>query len=476
MREIISLATLFVFILLAGCELDTTDQVTKEANKEFETESLGKIFTQNCASSGCHSSNNPQNGLSLATQSELFEGSSDRPIAGASNYGGDVVIPYNVKKSLLYQFITGTIKADLSVDHVILTGSEVLEIKEWIEEGAKNYQLEVPFTTTASYRVYVCNMGSDAISVIDAANRVVSRIVDVGFTDNFPDIPSHVEEKEAYYYVTLAAKGKFLKIRKSDNEIVGEISNLQFPGDFVLMDSAPKAYIARSLGASGTYNSIYSVNYETMRLITEVILPYSGLPVGVELSSGEQILYVSNKLANAISLINTVTDDTGNYFPIAFFINYQPTYLKLDPFGNYLYASAPGTNELLVVDLNSRLAIATVPVSPNPMQIAVKSDGSKIYVTSLDGHVVDVIDIVLTSWTKTRQISHPAFNMLDGIAITKDDGLLYVTSRNSDDGFEVPYPVVSEGTPGCVGIISTGTESVLKVIEVEEIPGGIATE
>jgi hypothetical protein len=66
--------------------------------------------------------------------------------------------------------------------------------------------------------------------------------------------------------------------------------------------------------------------------------------------------------------------------------------------------------------------------------------------------------------------------MLDGIAITKDDGLLYVTGRNSDGDFEVPYPVVSEKTPGIVGIISTGTESVLKVIEVEVSPSGIATE
>ena len=101
---------------------------------------------------------------------------------------------------------------------------------------------------------------------------------------------------------------------------------------------------------------------------------------------------------------------------------------------------------------------------------------SKIYVTSLEGNVVDVIDRVLTSWTWIRSITHPAFNMLDGIAITQNDGLLYVTSRNDEGDFEVPYPVVSENTPGSVAVIDVGSERVLKVIEVENSPSGIATE
>lgn len=478
MRTIISLSILLMFILLVGCELDTTDDDTRDRNKGFETESLGRIFSQNCATSGCHSSSNPQNGLSLATHTELFEGSFDRPMSGASNYGGDVVIPFSVPQSLLYQFIIGAIGKELSVDHVLLSGSDVLKIKEWIEQGAKDYLGDVPFTNPKSYRAYVCNMGSDAVSVIDATNRVASRVVDVGFTDDFPDIPSHVKEKDGYYYVTLAATGKFLRIRKSDNKIVGEISNLEFPGEFVLMNFNSKAYIARSLGADAIYNSIYSVNYVTMTLITEVFLPYTGLPVGVELDLNNTTLYVSNKnqTTNSIHFVNTLTDDTGTVAPLMFGFDFQPTYLKRGPFDLYLYVSAPGTNELVVIDLSSRQTIAIVPVSPNPMHIAVKSDGAKIYVASHDGHVVDVIDKLLTSWNKTRSIGHPAFNNLDGIAITKNDGLLYVTSRNSDGEFEAPYPVVSEGTPGCIGIISTSSESVLKVIEVEELPGGIATE
>jgi DNA-binding beta-propeller fold protein YncE len=150
--------------------------------------------------------------------------------------------------------------------------------------------------------------------------------------------------------------------------------------------------------------------------------------------------------------------------------------LKLDPFGNYLYISAPGTNELVVVDLNNRLTVGIVPVSANPRQIAVKSDASKIYVTSMDNNSVDVINRIANSWTWSRQISNPAFNMLDGIVITKDDALLYVTGRNSEGDFDVPYPVKSEKPRGIVGIINVATESVIKVIEVEQQPGGIATE
>jgi YVTN family beta-propeller protein len=358
----------------------------------------------------------------------------------------------------------------------MLTGSEVLEIKEWIEEGAKDYRLEVPFSVPNPYRVYVCNRGSDAISVIDGRQKVVSRIVDVGSPDDSSQIPVHVKERGDFYYVTLAESGKFVKIRKSDNEIVAEIDNLEFPGDFILMETSNKAYIARSLLSTSLANSVYVVNYNTMTFIREAVFPQTGLPVGLDLNLLETFLFVSDNINNVIYGINTTTDNTGEFAPILFTFNFRPTYLKLDPFGNYLYMSAPGTNELVVIDLTSRLTTAIIPVAANPRQIAVKSDASKVYVTCMDASVVDVIDRVLNSWAWSRRISNPAFSMLDGIDITKDDGLLYVTGRNSEGDFEVPYPVKSEKPPGIVGIINVATESVVKVIEVEERPGGIATE
>jgi YVTN family beta-propeller protein len=198
--------------------------------------------------------------------------------------------------------------------------------------------------------------------------------------------------------------------------------------------------------------------------------------VGVELNLFETFLYVSDNVNNLIYGVNTSTDNTGEFAPILFSFNYRPTYLKLDPLGNYLYISAPGTNELVVVDLSSRRTVDSVPVGANPRQIAVKSDASKVYITTMDANGVDVINRVLNTWTWSRRISHPAFSMMDGITITKDDGLLYVTGRNSEGDFEVPYPVKSEKPPGIVGIINVATESVIKVIEVEESPGGIVTE
>lgn len=476
MRNIISLALLLIFLLLAGCELNTSNDVSREKNHGFETESLGNIFYDKCATSGCHSSRNPVNGLSLASHTELFEGSFDRPVPGTSIYGGDVVIPYSVSKSLLYQFITGNIDTKLDVDHLMLTGSEVLEIKEWIEDGAKDYKQEVPFSVPNPYRVYVCNRGSDLVSVIDGRQKVVSRVVDVGPDDDSTQIPVQIKERGDFYYVTSAKAGKFIKIRKSDNEIVAEIDNLIFPGDFVLMESTNKAYIARSLLSTGLYNSIYVVNFNTMTFIREVTFTQAGLPVGVALNLLETFLFVSDNVNNVIYGVNTATDNTGEFAPIIFAFNFRPTYLKMDPLGNYLYMSAPGTNELVVIDLTSRLTTSIISVGANPRHIAVKSDASKIYVTCMDANGVDVINRIVNSWTWSRRITNPAFSMLDGIDITKDDGLLYITGRNSEGDFEVPYPVKSEKTPGIVGIISVANESVIKVIEVERQPGGIATE
>lgn len=473
MKKLTALTPLLIFLSLVGCELtDHTDDDTE--NNGFETAEVADVFSKNCATSGCHAGSNPPDGLSLESHSDLLAGSFDRPVTGSSNYGGEVVIPYRPDKSLLYQVVSNNLSSEMSVDHSILSSTELQTLSDWIEDGAKNSTGNVPFTTPESYRIFVCNQSSDVVSVIDGTNDVVSRIGNVDITDNFNDKPHMVKEFGDYYYVTLIASGRFLKIRKSDNQIVAQLAGLEYPGMIQIMDSGTRVYVSRSSTAPGIYSSVYFIDIVNMVLLKEIDLVVQGLPHGIVLSPDNAKLYVANLTSNVIHIINTSINEVSSL--INFSEDHQPMQTAISPDGLYLYVSARGTSRLLVIETQTAQIEFQVPLNSNPMQLSVSPDGSKIYVSSMGGDVVEVVTKSGFSWSKTNEISHPAFNLLHGSDLTADGRYLYVSSRNTDGAFVPPYLVKEEGIPGSVGVIDTQTESVIKVIEIEEFGSGLVVE
>ncbi len=67
-------------------------------------------------------------------------------------------------------------------------------------------------------------------------------------------------------------------------------------------------------------------------------------------------------------------------------------------------------------------------------------------------------------------------NMPFGIDITSNDSYLYVTNQNLDGEFVPAYQVKEEENISTVAIINTQSETVEKVIEVEEAATGIVVE
>lgn len=466
---------LILLIFAAGCELADHSDDDTETNNGFETSQVAEIFSQNCAATGCHTGSNPPNGLSIDSHAKLLSGSQRRPLTGADNYGGDVIIPYKSAYSLLYQIINNNISTTLSVTHNILLSNQIAVIKKWVDDGAKDNNSNIPFTTPLSYRVYVCNQKTDVISVVDGTYNVVSRIVDVNETANIDDEPYMVQEYGDYYYVTLSAMGRFLKISKSDNEIAGVISGLSDPGMIQITSSGLYAYVSRSSTAESIYSSIYMIDIVNMTLVKEINLVLTnGLPHGIVLSPDNTKLYVANIAKNAIHVINTTINEAIDL--INFGVDYQPINAAISPDGYFLYLSAEGTSQFLIFNTQTRNIIYQLTVNPSPRQIVVSNNGSYIYVASQGASVVEVIQKTGFVWTKIGVINHPAFSMLEGIDLSSDSRYLYVSGSNIDGDFTPAYQVKGEEKPGVLGIIDTQTFAVIKVIELESNPSGLCVE
>ncbi|MCK5086588.1 MAG: YncE family protein, partial [Melioribacteraceae bacterium] len=334
---------------------------------------------------------------------------------------------------------------------------------------------EAPYTTPSSYRVYCCNSGDESISVIDGTEYVVGRVVDLDEDQALDASPYWVEEYGNYYYVTLDKAGSLLKFRKSDNALVGRIDNLISPGLIRINLDGSKAYVSRSLNSTSIFNSIYVINISNMTIASLINLPVNGLPHGMALDLTRAYLYVADALSNVIYVINTLTDFVID-LKIQLQFDYLPLFIELPPYGTYIYVTTQGINSLQAIAANNRLIEWVIPLKSNPRDIAVTTDGQKIFVASSGGNVVEIITRVTNFWSKTGEISHPAFSMPFGIDITVDDRYLFVSNINTNGAFTPAFKVRGEGNISTVGIINVQTESVIKVIEVEENASAIVVE
>lgn len=476
MKILLKLASVSLFFLMiTACEENPSDSVRyiDKNNNGFENYEVAEIIVNKCANSGCHIGVTPAGNIAMDTYSSLLNGANNNK----GFFEGEVVIPFSADKSLLYQMIQKNVTSLSPHDGLNLTSSEIDTVKSWINDGAKDFN-GTAASINPSYRVYVCNQASDLISVIDGDKKVVSRLIDVDFNSTI-DAPHMVKEFGDYLYATIISAGKFLKIRKSENQIVAEVLGLEKPGMIQINLTGTKAYVSRSSTSPSIYNTIYVIDLtSSMSLVKEISLPVTGVPHALALNTANTKLYVANLTKDRISIVDALNDEFID--DIILPIGTEPMQAAISPDGTYLYVSGRGVSKLLVVDLNADSVVTEVDVSAMPMHISISSTGNRIYVSTMmnsgSGSAVNVIEKTGATWNRIAQITDSRFNMLHGCDITNDDKYLYVSSRNLDGVYQAKFKINGEGNVGTLGIIDTETLTVIKVIDLEESPTGLVVE
>jgi len=477
MKKVKLVAVLMVTILVIVSCRDNNNPVDTEktyTSVGFSDERVGKILETNCTTSGCHAGSNPANGLSLESHGNLMLGSSSRAYKETTNGGGAVVIPFRPEESLLYRMISGQTTPSMPMGRGILASGDIEIIKTWIENGARDENDVVPLPGEG-YTVYACSQNADRINVVDGDLNNVIRIINTDFISE-NDAPHMVKYSDGYIYATTIKSGKLLKIRSDDFTIVTATEGLEYPGMIQINTSGTKAYVSRSSTAPGSYSSIYEINLADMKLIREIVLPVEGIPHGIALSHDDKTLYVANLTKNRISIVDAETGDLKNDISLSGSVDHQPMQTAISPDDKYLYISARGTGKLLVMDTGSLEIISEVAVGPGPMHLAIKSDGSKIYVPTMMNGKVNVVTFDGSEWTKTGEISHPAFMMPHGCDITPDDKFLYVSFRNTEGMYQPHYPNPLNPAPGLLAVIDLRNETVLKYTEIGAYGSGLTVK
>ncbi|NUM70119.1 MAG: hypothetical protein HUU43_04680 [Ignavibacteriaceae bacterium] len=495
-----SAAFLIALLFITGCS-DSNDHTVvipevDQTNNGFQTRAVATVLANNCAVSGCHNSAGPQHGLSLQKYSEFLNGSAGRPtdtastggghdhgayklMTGAGNYGGGAVIPYYPEKSLLYRMVTGDLESPafkMPYNGGAIPDSQINTLRAWIEDGAKDFN-GIPAYSDTENKIFVCNQGSDNIMVIDDRRNLVKRLIDVDYNKSGSDAPHNIQMHGDYIYVSLIAAGKVVKFSRSTLAKLGEVSGLVYPGMIELTSTGGKAYVSKSSTAPGSYNDIYEIDTQTMTLVRTLTLPSFGLPHGIAITKNDSLLVVANMNQDVIIFIDLVTGDlSGDLLSLSAGGTpvHRPMHTNISPDGNLLFVSCMKSGDVKIIDIKTRTVLQSVKTGMHPMQMAVTSDGNKVYVVDLEENKISVLEKNGTDWALSPAvITNPTFSMLYGCDLSADGKYLYVTSSNQNDGFKPRYKKAGQTRVSTVSIIETATGTVVKTIDVDSYATGI---
>ncbi len=472
----IILNSLILLILLYVCSACTKDKgyVIKG---DYPVE-IDRIISTRCAISGCHNtaSKDAASGLDLSSWENLFKGSRS----------GSPVIAFNSRFSSFSYFINsyadlGTVNAPtMPIGGSAMTRDEVLLMKRWIDDGAKNSEGLVPFSGSSVKKLYAVNQGCDVVTVFDSETHLPIRYVEVGSGKSTPH-QVRVSPDGMYWYVVFLNSNIMKKYRCSDDAFVADLplsplaaktgpENALDWNTFVISSDSKRAYCV-SWTAIGAVATVDLVNNRLLRFS-----PGWNYPHGICLSKDGSKVYIAAQTGNYVSEIDSSFNmsslreyalDGGQVNTAS---SLDPHDLVLDETGTELVVTCQTSNEVIVFDLITLTPRARLKTPLYPQEIVYSKKYKAFYLTcsgngtAADGGSVVKINRDL-SLTVVKHGAQP-----HGLAIDERSNLLYVLSRNISTSGPLPHHTSQcEGKNGFVTFLkpedlkSTGDKFELSV-------------
>jgi YVTN family beta-propeller protein len=179
-------------------------------------------------------------------------------------------------------------------------------------------------------------------------------------------------------------------------------------------------------------------------------------PGFVAIAPNGTFAYVANRAAGVVTVVDTAIDTVVATIPIP---DGPPQYLAFSPDGSRLYVSVfndpdRSINEVAVLDTQTNTVLTTIKVGTRPYALAVKPDGSEIYVPNHDSGTVSVIETKgNTLVTDIRVARNPHW-----AEFSNDGTRAYAANHESN----------------LVSVIDTSTRGVVAEIPVEKSPHSVA--
>ncbi len=487
----IAIVCTLIVSIVSSCtyEKPEVSEATNPTCNDYPDE-VAAILVNKCATAGCHNSKSYEasSGLDLSNWAAMKKG----------NYSGAVVIPGNTEYSTLFTFcntfddlgFTGQLPK-MPVNKPPLSHDEMVTLKSWINDGAKNRCGELMFPFDASRRKFlVTNQACDQIEVFDIKSRSVMKFFEVGhFAGATPPESPHA--------VRYTPDGKYYLIAfySSLNDTSGGGStprNFIQRFDAVTDEFIDEVDIAKSQSfpfpVSGRWGLVaispdsknaYAVDYDNHRIAkinlmgamtsvtTNSIIDFS-TPHGAAVNQDGSKLYITDQDNGCIYIASTTFPD----------INLPPQKILMpsgssrgheiifSPDYSYYFVTCESPAQVLVYNTSNNILTATIPVGLLPQEFSLSNTKPYLFVSCTDdpynGTKGSVCVIDYNSLTFVKKIA--TGTNPHGLVVDDIENVVYVANRNVDASGSTPHHSAS-----CAG--RNGYLTIIDMNTLELVPG-----
>lgn len=274
-------------------------------------------------------------------------------------------------------------------------------------------------------RVYVANLNSSTVSVIDATTTQPTVTATLTVATPFGVA---VSPDGSRLYVTSRDSNSVSVINTATDMFIATVGVGASPHGVAVSPDGSRVYVANSVS-----NTVSVINTATLAAST---MGVGSSPYGLALSPDGSRVYVTNFNDDSVSVINTTpTPVLSATVPLGEFMLDFPVGVAVSPNGSHVYVAEQGLrNRVSVIDAATNMVTATVPVGMTPFGVAVTPDGSRVFVANFGSGSVSMIDATTNIVTATVQVTGAplAFGKFIAGAITTVPFARFTASANVD--------------------------------------------
>jgi YVTN family beta-propeller protein len=276
-----------------------------------------------------------------------------------------------------------------------------------------------------------------AVAVIDTASQ---NIVGVIGTGGRPEGLA-VSLQGRYGYIANAASDQVHIVDTPARAVIANIPLAPGPSAVVLNPAETRAYVLHP--GTGSSSQLSIINTETRGTAGTII--FANRAERLEMSADGTRLWVSHTLANAVSVVNTTTNEV-----VAMIGTGPAPYGMVHDRGlDRLYVASAGSNTVTIINAANHTAIASValPGCQNPRNLALNPPATRLFVTCEDNNVVASLNLGTLAVTLVNVGTRPT-----AVQVTPDGALVYVVNSGSGN-----VSVLQEDNPAFLrGLVNVG--------------------
>ena len=282
--------------------------------------------------------------------------------------------------------------------------------------------------------LYVANLGSDDVSVVDANTDQVTATIPVG---NDPDGIAVLPNGTAVFVANFLGDDVSV-IDPTTHSVSSTIPVASGPVGVAAAPDGSRVYVANRES-----NSVSVIDTAALRVVANVGVGEG--PNGIAVRPDGGVVYVTNSFTNAPGVVSVI-DAASNQVVDVIAVNHSPGRVAFTPDGELAYVTNYRSHNVSVIDAHTHDVVATVPVAGRATNIAFSPDGSLAYVTTLGGRI-NVIETTSHSLVANIEVGVQPY----AIAALASGDRAYTADLRSDTSTVIETIDLVAGGPIAVG-------------------------